>query len=195
VTHLAIMLRAPRHGLMKAQLTADIGERHALRLYRILAARTLDAVSAMDGRVVIWYTPPEARAEMERWIGAGWDLRPQASGHQGPRLAAAARAVPRGEKWICICRECPDLSTATIAEADSILDRVPIVLGPTVDGDLYLIGGWSPLPDLFAQPRFSYGTLRATRERLIQLGIPWEELLPLRDLESARDARAAGLLT
>jgi len=132
---------------------------------------------------------------MERWIGAGWDLRPQASGHQGPRLAAAARAVPRGEKWICICRECPDLSTATIAEADSILDRVPIVLGPTVDGDLYLIGGWSPLPDLFAQPRFSYGTLRATRERLIQLGIPWEELLPLRDLESARDARAAGLLT
>ena len=180
---------------MKAQLTADIGERHALRLYRILAARTLDAVSAMDGRVVIWYTPPEARAEMERWIGAGWDLRPQASGHQGPRLAAAARAVPRGEKWICICRECPDLSAATIAEADSILDRVPIVLGPTVDGDLYLIGGWSPLPDLFSQPRFSYGTLRATRERLIQLGVAWEELLPLRDLESARDARAAGLLT
>ena len=180
---------------MKAQLAADIGERHALRLYRILASRTLDAVSAMDGRVVVWYTPPEARAEMERWIGAGWDLRPQASGYQGARLAAAARAVPRGEKWICICRECPDLSTATIIEAVSILDRVPIVLGPTVDGDLYLIGGWSPLPDLFADSRAPHGALRSTRERLIQLGVPWEELLPLRDLERGRDARASGLLT
>jgi glycosyltransferase A (GT-A) superfamily protein (DUF2064 family) len=180
---------------MKAQLAADIGERHALRLYRILAARTLEAVRGVDGPVVVWYTPPEARAEMERWIGPGWDLRPQASGHQGARLAAASRAVPRGERWICVCRECPDLTADTLRDATSILDRVPIVLGPTVDGDLYLIGGWTPLPDVFVESKATQGTLRATRERLIQLGIPWEELLPLRDLESGRDAKAAGLLT
>ena len=38
---LAILLKAPRLGTVKTRLAAEIGARQALRLYRVMANRTL----------------------------------------------------------------------------------------------------------------------------------------------------------
>ena len=43
---LAVFLKAPRLGTVKTRLAAEIGERQALRLYRVLAHRTLAEVRA-----------------------------------------------------------------------------------------------------------------------------------------------------
>jgi rSAM/selenodomain-associated transferase 1 len=196
MVHQAILLEAPRPGVVKPRLAGEIGELHALRLYRILAGRALDALSATGFPTVVWYTPPEARSEMARWLGPGWELRAQASGDYGARLAAAARAVPPGHQWLCIRDNCLGLSAATLREAVAVLERTPVVLGPTLDGGYYLIGGHTPLPDLFShQPWGTPLLLRGTRERLIELGVPWEELLPLKAIDTMHDAKVAGLLT
>jgi glycosyltransferase A (GT-A) superfamily protein (DUF2064 family) len=76
------------------------------------------------------------------------------------------------------------------------LEDWPIVLGPALDGGYYLIGGTAPLPDLFSQ--IPWGTDRVldeTRRRLDSLRLRWTELPALRDVDTAADARAAGLLT
>ena len=70
------------------------------------------------------------------------------------------------------------------------------MLGPSRDGGYYLIGGRTPLPDLFSGDAMEHrpgarGDPRAARAR----GVAWRELPTLRDVDTAEDARAEGLLT
>jgi uncharacterized protein len=193
---LAVFLRAPRLGTVKTRLAAEIGERQALRLYRVLAQRTLAEVRAAGLEATVWFTPADAATEMRRWLGEGWDLRPQSSGDLGTRLAAAAHAVPPGRGWLAIGADCPRLDAALLREAAAVVARDEIVLGPSRDGGYYLLGGPTPLPDLFsAIPWSTSRVLEETRARLVHAKAPWHELVTLRDIDTAEDARAEGLLT
>ena len=196
IVHCAVLLKAPRAGYVKTRLASEIGELHALRLYRLMAGRVLAALQATGAPTTIWYAPPEARPEMWRWLGQEWDLRPQASGDLGARLAAAARAAPEGTGWLAVGGDCPDLTSELLLQAAEVLKTHEVVLGPAFDGGYYLIGGRVPLPDLFSG--IPWGTdqvLQATRERLQRDGVAWEELPALRDVDTADDARATRLLT
>src|SRR6185437_6756208 len=68
----AIFLKAPRPGTVKTRLAAEIGDRHAIRLYRVMAARTLAAVGAAGLEATIWFAPADAAVEMRLWLGEGW---------------------------------------------------------------------------------------------------------------------------
>lgn len=194
--HCAVFLKAPRAGEVKSRLAVEIGGVHALRLYRIMAARTIAAISEAGFRPTIWYSPADARTEMVRWLGEDTDLRLQASGDLGVRLAAAARAAADGERWLAVGGDCPGLEAVHIQEAVQRLESWPIVLGPALDGGYYLIGGTAPLPDLWSRiPWSTDRVLDETRRRLETLRIRWTELPALRDVDTAADARAAGLLT
>jgi glycosyltransferase A (GT-A) superfamily protein (DUF2064 family) len=58
-----------------------------------------------------------------------------------------------------------------------------------------LIGGRSPLPDVFtAVPWGSNRVLTEIRTRLTRISAAWHELPTLREVETAADARAEGLL-
>src|SRR6185295_13343039 len=95
----AVFLQAPRPGSVKPRLASGIGDRQALRLYRVMASRTLGAVRQAGFDATIWFAPADAAVEMRRWLGEVWDLRPQASGDFGTRLATAEQAVTRGRGW------------------------------------------------------------------------------------------------
>jgi rSAM/selenodomain-associated transferase 1 len=194
---LAVFLKAPRLGEVKTRLAAEIGDRHALRLYRVLAARTLTAVRAAGLEAIVWYSPPDARTEMEFWLGAAtWELRPQVAGDLGARLAAAASAVPRGHPWMAIGADCPTLTAPVLREACTQLERAGLVIGPAHDGGYYLIGGRTPLPDIFTgMPWGTERVLAETRARLTRISAAWHELPTLRDVDTVDDARAEGLLT
>jgi uncharacterized protein len=192
---LAVFLEAPRLGLVKTRLAEDIGERHALRLYRVMAARTLTAVRAAGLEAIVWFTPSDAQSEMEFWLGDSWELRPQAGADLGARLAAAARAVPRGHPWIAVSADCPALTGMVLREACSGLDRAGVVIGPSHAGSFYLIGGRTPLPDIFTGvPWNTDRVLGETRARLTRISAAWHELPTLRAVETAEDARLEGLL-
>lgn len=193
---LAVFLKAPRAGQVKTRLAAEIGERHALRLYRIMAARTLAAAREAGLDASIWFTPADAGPEMRHWLGEDWVMRPQASGDLGARLAAAAEAVDPGQGWLAVGADCPRLDAQLLREAVGAIGEGLVVLGPTMDGGYYLIGGRAPLPDIFSDmPWSTERLLDATRARLAAARVPWRELRMLRDVDTAEDARAEGLLT
>ena len=114
---LAVFLQAPRLGVVKPRLGEEIGARHALRLYRVLAGRTLAVVREAGLDPTVWFAPADAGAEMRFWLGDAWDLRPQASGDLGARLAAAEQAADRGRGWLVVGADCPRLSAALLREA------------------------------------------------------------------------------
>jgi hypothetical protein len=193
---LSIFLKAPRLGTVKTRLAAEVGERHALRLYRLMAARTLAAARAAGLDSSIWFTPADAGAEMRHWLGEAWVMRPQASGDLGARLAAAAHAVEPGRGWLAVGADCPRLDAALLARAIEAIADGGVVLGPTLDGGYYLVGGRAPLPDIFSAMPWSTGRLLTeTRARLSAAGLTWQELGTLRDVDTAADARSEGLLT
>jgi rSAM/selenodomain-associated transferase 1 len=193
---LAVLLKAPRMGTVKTRLASEVGARQALRLYRVMVARTLACVAAAGLEVTVWFTPAEAAAEVRVWLGADWDLRPQASGDLGARLSAAQQAVGRGRPWIAIGVDCPRLSSELLREAVEIIQRGLVVLGPATDGGYYLLGGTTPLPEVFSgMPWGTDRVLSETRMRLEHAGARWHELPELRDVDTAEAARAEGLLT
>jgi rSAM/selenodomain-associated transferase 1 len=193
----AIFLKAPRPGDVKTRLAAAIGDRQAVRLYRVMASRTLAAVREAGFDATIWFAPADAGAEMRHWLGEALDLRPQASGDLGARLAAAEHAVPRGRGWLAIGADCPRLDAELLRVAAAVVAGDEIAVGPSEDGGYYLIGGRTPLPPaLFVGiPWSTAGVLAETRARLTQAGVAWRELPTLRDVDTAEDARAEGLLT
>ncbi len=192
----AILLKAPRLGTVKTKLAAQIGERQALRLYRVMAARVLAAIRAAGLDAIVWFAPPDALVEMQFWLGDSWELRPQIAGDAGARLTAAARVVPRGHPWIAVCANCPALTAAVLRQACAGLERAGVVIGPSYNGGYYLVGGRTPLPDIFtAMPWGSNRILAETRARLARISATWHELPLLRDVSTVEDARAEGLLT
>jgi rSAM/selenodomain-associated transferase 1 len=193
---LAVFLKAPRMGTVKTRLASEIGARQALRLYRVMVARTLASVGDANLEATVWFTPPEAAAEVRFWLGAHWDLRPQSSGDLGARLSAAEHAVPRGRPWIAIGVDCPRLTSELLQQAVDVIERGSVVLGPATDGGYYLIGGTTPLPGLFTDvPWGTDRVLAETRARLQRAGARWHELPELRDVDTAAAAKAEGLLT
>ena len=60
----------------------------------------------------------------------------------GVRLANAIEQVyARGyEKVICIGNDCPELTTAQIKQSAQVLEHESVVLGPSTDGGVYLLG-------------------------------------------------------
>ena len=193
---LAVFLHAPRLGTVKSRLAAEIGERHALRLYRIMAGRTLAAARAAGLEVTVWFAPGDAGPEMRYWLGEDCDCRPQASGDRGIRLATAARAADPRRPWLAVVGDCPSLDASILREAGAIAERGGFAIGPTVDGAYYLIGGAPPVPDIFtAMPWGTSRLLPETRARLAHVGVPWRELALLRSVYTVEHARAERLLT
>ncbi len=182
--------------MVKTRLASEIGDRHALRLYRVMVARVLAAVRGAGLDAIVWFTPSDARAEMEFWLGESWELRPQVSGDTGARLMAAAGTVPRGYPWIAVCSDCPAVTAAVVRQACTSLERAGLVIGPSYNGGYYLVGGRTPLPDIFtAMPWATNRILAETRARLARISATWHELAALRCIGTAEDARAEGLLT
>ena len=193
---LAVFLHAPRLGTVKPRLAAEIGERHALRLYRIMAARTLAAAREAGLTPTVWFAPGDAEPEMRHWLGEDCDLRPQASGDRGMRLAAAARTADPRRGWLAVVADCPRIDGSILLEARAVVERGEAVIGPTLDGGYYLLGGIPPFPDLFtAMPWGTSRLLPETRARLSHVGIVWRELPALRGVETTDHARAERLLT
>jgi uncharacterized protein len=193
----ALFLHAPRSGGVKTRLASAIGDRQALRLYRVMANRTLAAVRQAGLDATIWFAPADSAVEMRRWLGEACDLRPQASGDLGTRLASAEQAVTRGRGWLAITGDCPRLDGELLRVTAAVLARGEVALGPSEHGGCYLIGGRTPLPTvLFDDALWSARSVLAEcRARLARAGVAWRELPTLREVDTAEDAQAEGLLT
>jgi len=200
---LGIFAKAPVAGRVKTRLAAEIGSRAAAALYRRVGRQVVTASVGRDYRTIVWFTPPAAGAAVRAWLdGLGVSaFRAQPPGTLGTRLAHAfARSFAedeggRAEEVVIIGTDCPGVDRRAVSQAFAALRTHELVLGPAQDGGYYLIGLRALEPALFRGiPWSTSDVTRATRARARALGLTCRLLGPLRDVDTARDARVLGLL-
>ncbi len=91
--------------------------------------------------------------------------------------------------------DCPGVDAGLVSRARAALAEHDLVLGPAHDGGYHLIGLRAPVPQLFRGIAWSTdAVLGRTLARAQQLGLSVVHLPGLRDVDTASDARAVGIL-
>ena len=119
-------------------------------------------------------------------------LLPQRGDDLGARMHnALASALARAERVVLVGSDCPAIDREYLVEALDALERVPVVLGPALDGGYVLIGTREIDPGIFRGVAWGTGKVLAqTVERLRQLGWRWKELRALADIDRPEDLTA-----
>ena len=188
---------APRLGTVKPRLAAEIGPRHALRLYRVMATHARRGARGGARATDVWFAPADRR----RRCASGSARMLGASAAQALRRSRRAAAPRRSMRW-----SAAGIGSAIGRRLSAARRRAAargrrargdeIALGPSEDGGYYLIGGRTPLPRALHRCRGApRAVLAETRARLARAGVPGASCRRLRDVDTAEDARAEGLLT
>ena len=142
---LYVAAKAPRPGLAKTRLAAQLGEAEALRLYQGFI-RDLSVNLVSDRYELGWYVTPA-----DAWLELGILVHQEAgvpgvltqpSGNWTDRQRWLFQTMTeRGEsRTVLVASDSPQLTRQTVEVAFAALDRHDVVLGPTFDGGYYLIG-------------------------------------------------------
>jgi uncharacterized protein len=192
-----IMARAPRPGEVRRALEPVLGREGCLELQAALIAQTAAwARKVGSGAPHVAHEPPDAGGELRQLVGPDAVLFPQNGEGIAGRLAdASARVLARSGGPLLIVW--PDLPRFRSAHAVGALQDLgagcDVVLGPAIDGGLYLVGIARPLPELFALPEHAWRNdvmgvaLTAIRDVGFEVGILRAE----RALHRPADVRAA----
>jgi glycosyltransferase A (GT-A) superfamily protein (DUF2064 family) len=192
-----IMARAPRRGEVHRALEPLLGLDRCLALHVALIAHTAAWAHAVaPGAVNVAHDPPDGAPELRPLVGSEATLFPQKGDGIAARLAdAAARVFARRDGpllivWPDMPRLRSEHAAATIGDLGAGCD---VVLGPAIDGGLYLIAVARPFPRLFALPEQTWRSpdamtigLSAVRDAELEVGILRAE----RTLHRPADVRA-----
>lgn len=179
--HLVIFAKAPRLGLAKRRLAADIGAVEAARFQRTALGRTVRRL-ARDGR---WETWLAATGGPYNWP-AGVRRMPQPAGDLGERMDRTIRGFAPGPV-VVVGSDIPDIAPTHVAAAFRALGRHDAVFGPADDGGYWLVGlrRRPSQPDLFRPVRWS--TRHALADTVANLGDRYDHAL-LETLTDVDDA-------
>ena len=196
---LGIFAQAPVPGRVKSRLAAEVGPSTAADVYWRAGRQVVATALGPGYRAVVWYSPASEAAFVREWLdGLGrFELRPQGGGSLGARLAAAFLRHFRdgASRVVIVGTDCPGVDRRVVLDALGQLGAADVVMGPTLDGGYYLLGLRAPQPLLFRGLAWTGGSVAAqTRARAQALGLRLRTLRPLRDVDTARDARLLGLL-
>lgn len=193
-----IMARAPRRGAVRRALEPVLGADGCVALQAELIAQAASwARHVAPGGVHVAHDPPDAGPELRALIGNDATVFPQNGDGIAGRLAdAAARVFARSHGPLIIVW--PDLPQLRRQHAQSALEDLrsgcDVVLGPAMDGGLYMVAIGRPLPKLFSLPETAWRSpdvmtmgLAAAREAGLEVGILRAE----RALHRPADVRAA----
>jgi rSAM/selenodomain-associated transferase 1 len=176
---------------VKTRLAADVGDAEAVRIYRHLGRRVVDAVRGGAYHLRVCFTPADAARELQAWLGDHeMELRPQADGDLGRKMDQAFReAFEDGADAVCLVgTDAPGVDRALVERAFRALEEHDVVIGPTEDGGYYLLGLNGPRPELFRDiPWSTDRVLALTRERILRAGLDLHLLPVLPDVDTLAD--------
>lgn len=192
MTPILVFAKAPEPGKVKTRLCPPLSPEEAAALHRNLVRHTLrTAIRAELGPVSLYCAPDTDHPFFQHCArDYGIELRPQTGRDLGARMAGAlAQTLQSAEQALLIGSDCPSLTETDLAAAGRALrDGRDAVLGPAEDGGYVLIGLRRPQPTLFTSMHWGGSTvLDATRQRLLELNLSWEELPPRWDLDRPDD--------
>ncbi|MEU5138507.1 DUF2064 domain-containing protein [Streptomyces sp. NPDC021139] len=185
-TTLLIIAKEPRPGRVKTRLTPPFTPAEAAALAEAALADTLSAVAAAPAgrRVLVLDGAPGP------WLPPGFDVVPQGAGGLDARLADAFAgcAGPALLIGMDTPQVTPDLLDVDFRDCDAYF-------GPAEDGGFWALGLARPEPALLrGVPMSTPVTGAVQRERLLTAGLRVRDLPPLRDVDTAADARAVAAL-
>ena len=186
---LIVFVKAPRPGTVKTRLAEAIGSADACKAYRVLVETLLEQLAELP-EVELRFSPADAAREIQPWLRAGWEARPQGTGDLGQRLVSAfAEAFSAGVKRVVIIgSDCPAVAVADIECAWSALLSHDVALGPARDGGYWLIGLRQPQPEFFHSiPWSTADVLRETQQRARLLKLKTYLLRELTDVDTVND--------
>ncbi|MET9252726.1 DUF2064 domain-containing protein [Streptomyces sp. NPDC003717] len=183
---LLVIAKEPRAGRVKTRLTPPFTPAEAAALAEAALADTLHAVAAAPARrrVLVLDGAPGP------WLPPGFEVVPQCAGGLDERLADAFAgcAGPALLIGMDTPQVTPELLTVDLAGCDACL-------GPAEDGGFWALGLARPDPALLrGVPMSTPVTGTAQRARLRAAGLRVRDLPPLRDVDTAADARAVAAL-
>jgi uncharacterized protein len=190
---LIVFVKAPRAGEVKTRLAAHLGPEAAAELYRVLAEEEIRRTRPGAGEYerLFFFTPPLARAAIERWL-PGETCLPQEGSDLGARMAGAFDvAFARGARRAAIVgTDVPWVSRELVREALTALGENDVVVGPARDGGYYLLAVDRRRPQLFdGIPWSTHAVLAATIERAQVLGLRLGLVEPHADIDTLDDVR------
>ena len=188
---IAVMAKAPQAGYAKTRLIPALGAAAAARLHRELTLRTLcTALDAGIGSLTLWCAPDTGhrffRALRRRCC---LDLRSQPELDLGRRMAHAFAEADG--PLLLIGTDCPALSGEHLRRAAlGLRSGNDAVFITTEDGGYLLVGLNRPRPALFDGIEWSTsGVMQQTRNRMSALGLRWQEVAQLWDIDRPSDVR------
>jgi hypothetical protein len=192
------MARAPRRGEVRRALEPVLGADGCVRLQaELIVQAAIWAQQVAPGEVHVAHDPPDAGPELRALIGNGAAVFPQNGDGIAGRLAdAAARVFAHSHGPLIVIW--PDLPQLRPQHAQGALDDLrsgcDVVLGPAIDGGLYMVAIGRPLPKLFNLPEQAWRSpdvmtmgVAAARDAGLEIGILRAE----RALHRPADVRAA----
>jgi rSAM/selenodomain-associated transferase 1 len=188
---LMLFARQPIAGQVKTRLQPDYSPEQSAEIAAFMIRATVElAVSAWPGDVVLYAWPGTDHLLFHR-LADEFNIRlaPQAEGDLGAKMLDALRqGIDRQGAAAVMGCDVPHCGWDVIDQANSWLARGKNVLGPTEDGGYYFIGLQQARPELFADmPWGSDRVLQATLARAEKLGLEFELLKTLRDIDTAAD--------
>jgi uncharacterized protein len=189
VTTLLVIAKAPVPGRVKTRLTPPFTPAEAAALATAALADTLAAATACSAtrRVLVLDGAPGP------WIPAGFDVIRQRGDGLAERLAAAF--VDASAPAFLVGMDTPQVTPALLDAGLGALDHADAVLGAAFDGGYWGIGLRRADPEVFRDVPMSARTTAAVQHaRLAELNLRTTILPPLRDVDTAADARAVAAL-
>jgi len=187
-----VFTREPRLGGVKTRLAARIGAESALALHLAMLRRVFEtAEQSALADVRLWVASNPGHVVFTALCDAR-HIREQRGGDLGERmrLAAAAELGETGvDSVVIIGGDCPALTASHLEEALAALAAgADLVLGPALDGGYVLIGLRAAETALFRGVEWGSGeVLEKTLERARALGLRWQLLTPLGDVDTVED--------
>jgi rSAM/selenodomain-associated transferase 1 len=180
---LLVLAKSPEPGRVKTRLTPPLDPVDAASIAEAALVDTLHAAAGtvVDDRVLVLAGEPGA------WVPPGFRVMPQRGGGLDERISAALAEAD--DPAVLIGMDTPQVTSDQLREAIARLDGgADAVLGEAADGGWWILGVRDPSADLLVGvPMSSDRTCEATRARLRERGLRWEELPILRDVDTIAD--------
>jgi rSAM/selenodomain-associated transferase 1 len=190
---LLYFVKYPTPGKVKTRLAKTLGDDGAARLYRELAEDNFQAVVSLHQRgvcaAVVVFDPPEKERDVQAWLPASGEYRPQRGEGLGERLSSAFYdAFQKGaRRVIAVGSDTLGLTAEIMEKGFDCLEEADVVVGPAKDGGYYLIGLSRFRPALFQDVAWSTDrVLSQTYDIISALGLSHQTLVRLEDLDEIK---------
>ena len=188
-------VKYPAAGQVKTRLAPHLHQNQICELYKNFVADILSTLKELDANIRIFFSPAEAKDNLQNWLGDQFSYTPQAGNDIGQKMKNAFINIFQDgfSKAVLIGSDLPDLPGDFIKQSFEKLSSNDSVIGPAGDGGYYLIGFSknSFLPEVFDNINWSTDSVyENTRNILSQHNRKTAVLPKWHDVDTIEDLKA-----